>query len=607
VEKETKRKSRTWLFTVAGVLLFLPLAVFSCNRVYFKTVVKNHIDQFAVSTGVLFQEKLEAEDSLDSIKTTEFKALLAEVSKEVPLAANAYEESDNTHIFVQDHQPTTAHDKLLARAKGLYDDGVTLSPYRTDGGDKQRASLLSLNQDIINSSAVLLSEPEKTALVEDVATASKESGDVLSGIEILDLALLPENAGKYPNVQNAWGAILLAAKTRSKLEAKIETESARRLLMMLAELMGKAQEDLSLWNEFVGDPGACIEKIEPKIPHYAQIKKGLKQYREYAKKPSDPYLFKANWGTKVKEGSSKKDLVLQIKKRLALEGYWNGDMTSTWGPDLTASLTHYQENHQVVTDGVYGRGSAESFNFSMEDRVNQMRLALERLRQSPTRNDDFYLRINIPQMLLEVRETQKVVRTHRIIVGNVNPKNHTPTFSDEIELVIFWPRWFVPERIIKEEMQPGFDKDEEFFKKKGYQAKIDEEGKVTAVTQPAGRGNALGIVKILFPNKHDVYLHDTPSKPLFKRTVRAFSHGCMRTQDADELAKFLLEKDQNPEFANIEQIMEKRRNTKIELQKPIPVHIEYVLASSNEKGEVIFFGDIYKQEKETLLAMTQAE
>jgi len=599
-----RNRSNRFYVLLIGTILLLPLVIFSCHHYYSQSAHKALIDQFSISTKQIFDEKLNTDETLASVRYDAFLEKLQSHSKGHALLVEAYSQDNYAFRFIEFHSPSEKHALLLKRVKGLFEDGVNLKPYELEEHNQSFQVLAAYGKKIDEHSDIVVPAEEKKLLLEEInATPENKS---ITPMGIVDLVMKPENAGKYPTIQDAWKKAYQVAKQRANQEAEIEAGTGKMYFMMLDEMLINKDLFIKNWKLFASSPQSALEQIEPAITHYANLKKGLKKYREYAKKPFDDYQFKAGYKTKIKQGKKGADgeLAVRIKKRLAAEGYWTDDFQLTWGDALTIALTRYQENHQVVADGVYGRGTAESFNITLQQRINQIRLTMMRMRNSNGRWDDYYVRINIPEMGLEVRENQKILKRHNLIVGNRLAKNHTPTFSDEIEKINFNPSWFVPQRIIKEEMQPGFDKDpENYFKKKGYRFKANEEGKVLAVTQPPGLGNALGRVKILFPNRYDVYLHDTPTKHLFKRTVRAYSHGCMRTHNAIDLAKFLLEKDGNPALEKVPNLLEKRIAEVIELKKKVPVHIEYVLASSNDSGEVIFFGDIYKQDVDTLLAM----
>ena len=601
-------KSKKTLYLLGAIILIMPVAIFSCRHYYMKSVVKNQVDQFALSTMVLFQEKLDSDDSLKNVRDQEFQEEFTLATADHPLMAEFYAQDSNQYRFIKEHEPTKAFSVVMNRVKGLYDDGVDLAPFAVSIYEGKADKLVKLNKEIIDASTLTFTEEEKQFMVDELDKYSKNKNDDMSPLEMLDFLTSTKNKGKFPKLAEAWDKAYKLAQERAALEAQLEAGSAKRLFMTFDALLANQSLYSKAWGFFNEDPQKAIDFIEPKITHYADLKKGLKKYRALAKKPYEPYYFKASYGTKIKKGSSgaNGNLAIQIKRRLAAEGYWDGDESEVWDDALTDALTKFQENHQVVPDGVYGHGTARAFNVSITERVNQIKLSMARLRESNGRWDNYYVRINVPQMLAEVRENQKIIKAHKLVVGNPNPKNHTPQFSDEIEKINVNPSWFVPDRIIKEEMQPAFDKNPEYFQKMGYSFKSNEEGKVLAVTQPPGYGNALGKVKILFPNKHAVYMHDTPKKHLFSRTVRAFSHGCMRTHKALELARFLLEKDNNPEgLQEFDNLVKSSTSKDIILKHKIPIHIEYVLVSSNDAGEVIFFDDVYKQDDEILAAMNK--
>ena len=606
MDNESKTNLRVRKFVlITVIILCLPVVIFSCHHYYVKSVTKAQIDQFCISTKVLFTEKIDADPFLQEKRFNRLIDWLHAYAVDHPILPEGYAQDEYAFRFIEKHQPSSSHAIVKKRVFDLFEDGVSLELFETEKYTSSFNTLGDLNNKIAEQSQVVVPETETTSLVDLVEKVTEQKDKVLTPLEILELTLAPENSDTFPTIQKAWQNVFALATQRASLEADLEAETGRWYFLMLDELLVDSSKFLANWKTFSTEANAAIQEIEPQTTHYLNLKKGLKRYREFAKKPFSDYNFKAGYNTKIKMGSkgSTGPLTARIKKRLAVEGYWQGIIDENWTVALTDALTHYQQNHQVIPDGVYGRGTAESFNYTMEDRINQIRLAMKRIRHSDGRWENYYVWINIPEMGLEVRENQKVIRKHRIIVGNRLAKNHTPQFSDEIELINFNPSWFVPERIIKEEMQPGFDKDPEFFTKKGYRFKENDEGKILSVTQPPGRGNALGIVKILFPNPHDVYLHDTPTKYLFKRTVRPFSHGCMRLQDAVDLAKFLLEKENNPELAQVDQYLEKRSSKDIYLKNKVPIHVEYVLSSSNDQGEVVFFGDVYKQEQDALLAL----
>ena len=184
----------------------------------------------------------------------------------------------------------------------------------------------------------------------------------------------------------------------------------------------------------------------------------------------------------------------------------------------------------------------------------------------------------------------------------------TVAFSDELETVVFNPTWGVPQSIIYKEMLPKLRRDPGYFDRIGWKV-VAPNGKVVksrsvqwwkfgkkipySIIQPPSDDNALGEVKFLFPNKHNIYMHDTPLKKLFKEQVRAFSHGCIRVEDPRTLAEHVLGWDRE----KIDDMIASGANEEIKLDHPIPVHLTYFTAWLDESGKIVFYADTYKRDK----------
>ena len=218
-----------------------------------------------------------------------------------------------------------------------------------------------------------------------------------------------------------------------------------------------------------------------------------------------------------------------------------------------------------------------------------------------------YIQPNIPEFTVSVVRDGKLVHKERIVTGK--PDTMTPMFSDSMRLVVFKPFWNVPESIKYKELQPGLLRGSP-LERAGLRAEIN--GRVVDsasvnwaevdmrnvhIFQPPGEANALGRVKFLFPNKHDVYLHDTPSKSLFAQSVRAYSHGCMRVRDPLKLAEVILSADKGWTRAQVDkQAMSGPDNTEIKLTTPVPVHITYFTAWVDDEDKLQTVADIYGHE-----------
>ena len=241
---------------------------------------------------------------------------------------------------------------------------------------------------------------------------------------------------------------------------------------------------------------------------------------------------------------------------------------------------------------------------------------MEQWRWMPESLGDYYVWVNIPEYTMRVVRGGKVIHTERVIVGKTDTQ--TPTFSDEMEQVIFHPFWGVPDSIKRADIQPSLARGSSRVLER-YNLRIQSGGRdidpesvdwASAdmrkfhVYQPPGSGNALGIVKFRFPNKHDVYMHDTPTKTLFNAPVRTFSHGCMRVRDPQRLAELLLAEDQGWPANRIAAAIDTGpQNNHVNLKRKIPVHVTYFTAAVEDDGKLKLFPDIYDHESKVTLAL----
>ena len=252
-----------------------------------------------------------------------------------------------------------------------------------------------------------------------------------------------------------------------------------------------------------------------------------------------------------------------------------------------------------------------------DDGISEWKLLanMEEWRWMPEDLGKFYVAVNIPDFKVRVVKDGNTVFEERIVTGSVN--RQTPIFSDLMRTIVFQPRWNVPDSIKIKELLPGLRAGGDPLRRQGLV--MERNGRrVKAwdinwyrtdirnfnVYQPPGGGNALGVVKFLFPNSHAVYLHDTPSKGLFNESVRAFSHGCMRVRNPVRLAEIILDQDKGWDKSMVDGLAAKGpEENEISLDHPLPVHITYFTASVGDDGEVQSFGDIYGHEKRITLAL----
>jgi len=240
---------------------------------------------------------------------------------------------------------------------------------------------------------------------------------------------------------------------------------------------------------------------------------------------------------------------------------------------------------------------------------------MEEWRWMPDDLGNFYVMVNVPEFKVRVVKDGEIVYEERIVTGSVN--RQTPIFSDLMRTIVFQPRWNVPDSIKIKELLPGLRDGGNPLRRQGLVMerngrRVDAQSinwyrtdiRYYSVYQPPGGGNALGVVKFLFPNSHAVYLHDTPSKSLFNASVRAFSHGCMRVRNPVTMAEIILDHDKGWDKSKVDNLVTKGpEENAIQLDHPIPVYITYFTARANKDGDVESFNDIYGHEKRITLAL----
>jgi len=269
---------------------------------------------------------------------------------------------------------------------------------------------------------------------------------------------------------------------------------------------------------------------------------------------------------------------------------------------------HFQARHGIDADGKVGPGTLEELNIPVETRINQLRASLERMRWVFRDLPDRYLIVDIAGFHAYLINEGNQIWETRVQVGK--PYHATPIFKDSMRYIDFNPTWTIPPGILQKETLPAIRKDPSYLSRNNMSV-VTTSGKIVdpstidwatttkgfpyMIRQEPGPRNALGRVKFMFPNQYMVYLHDTPSKGLFARTERAFSHGCIRTQNPFDLAELLLD-DQGWDRAKIDQVIESRRTTRINLSEPLTVMLLYWTAEADDNGTVYFRKDVYNRD-----------
>jgi murein L,D-transpeptidase YcbB/YkuD len=382
------------------------------------------------------------------------------------------------------------------------------------------------------------------------------------------------------------------------------------------------------------DVAGVVEGIEPQNPMYKATEQALPGYMmlamAQAAAPTQPLPSLAGGAKPVGLGGSY-EAVPALWARLQVEGDAPaGDASNspkTYDADVVAAVKHYQQRHGLETDGRLGQGTIDSLNVPMSVRVQQLDDSLERWRWLPDNYVQPRVLVNLPEFMLRAYEADhSAAFTMRVVDGEAKGNHDTPMFVRLMRYVVFRPYWNLPPSIVKKEIMPHIARsglgyleahDYEVYKNDGtvvtsYTASDLEHARY-GVRQRPGPKNSLGLVKFLFPNEYDVYMHSTPELMLFGLARRDKSHGCVRLQHADQMALWVLHGDQkDPDAENgwdadkIDVAMTGDANNKtVNLKTPLPVVITYLTANADEDGTTHFFNDIYGYDKELETALAK--
>lgn len=367
-----------------------------------------------------------------------------------------------------------------------------------------------------------------------------------------------------------------------------------------------------------GNWAAAVQAATPQVPMYAGLRKELRRYLALRDNPAwaKPLPLPPK-GQPVQIGQTWPELDV-LAQRLALLS----DLQVAWamppvvfGPELASAIQSFQKRHGLAATGHIDRATVQQLNIQPAERAAQIARTMERLRWAPLRHVQRMIVVNVPEYRLRaytLDDTGKVqsILPIEVIVGRAG--NHrTMLFSEGMKWIEFAPYWNVPLSITRKEMLPRLQNDPDYVRRNNYEI-VGAHGRSTQVTpetlaalssgkarlrQRPGRGNALGGVKFIFPNRYNIYLHHTPSTGLFRREDRALSHGCIRVEDPAALAYFVLQDDPNWPMQRIQNVLAKRISQTVQLQTPVPVVISYFTTVIGEDGKLYFLPDVYGQDR----------
>jgi L,D-transpeptidase YcbB len=412
----------------------------------------------------------------------------------------------------------------------------------------------------------LQSEDKEARLADSVAVRYRAAVDLL----------LTEGIVRY-------GADLVTGTLDPKeggIDWRIERESARHSAVLENLIAGR-------------DPQEIVAQLRPAIPYYERMRNALAVFHRAAEQGGWPQVPE---GAALKEGE-RNEAVGVLRQRLMLgTDAREAELARAGAADptlfdasLKEAVQHFQRRHSINADGAVGAGTLKELNHTVEERIAEMKLNLDRWRWLPNELGERFVMVNIAGFELEVVDQGRAVESMNVVVGRLD--RQTPVFADSIQFVVVNPYWNVPNGIYEKDVRPKMQQDP------GYLARNNMELVNGRVRQKPGPRNALGRYKFLFPNEFDVYLHDSPDRHLFSRTSRDFSSGCIRLERPEDFARLLLDMQTDRGSSQLDGLLTNWDERWIKLDRTLPVYLLYFTAWVEEDGTVRFHHDVYHRDE----------
>jgi len=369
----------------------------------------------------------------------------------------------------------------------------------------------------------------------------------------------------------------------------------------------------------------ALARVEPPFAGYQRTLVALKKYEALAKEEKPDPLPQVQ---KPISPGQNYEAVPQLARRLQFLGDLAASVNvpegaTTYSGEVLDGVKNFQKRHGLETAGKLGSQTITELNRPMSYRVEQLQLMLERYRWLPHSFEQPPIIVNIPEFLLRAYNEQAKPQVMMPVVVGRAMRTQTPVLYEEMKYLVFWPYWNVPPSILRGEVVPKITKDPAYLQKNNYEVVTFSGQPVTDTTvsedvlaqlragklmvrQKPGPKNALGLVKFIFPNDQNVYLHSTPSQALFAESRRDFSHGCIRVEDPKALAEWVLRNNPDWTREKVDAAFAAEKQQQVNLPSPIPVLIVYGTAVTKEDGKTYFFDDIYGNDKKLEKLFRQA-
>ncbi len=335
--------------------------------------------------------------------------------------------------------------------------------------------------------------------------------------------------------------------------------------------------------------GKAEDRYLPLNKQYKLLQEALAKYYKIQKNNSWDSI--AEPKRKYKPGDSS-IAIAQIKQRLFILGDMpQQDTTKQYDTTLTEAVRSFQHRMGLKENGIINTGTMKELNYPINKRIKQILINLERVRWMPAESDSHYILINIPEFKLYVYDNGQLQFDMNVIVGKEGTS--TVIFTTNLKYIVFSPYWNVPSSIVKKEILHAIDSSANYLEEQNMEITGYNNDGEPVIRQKPGEKNSLGLIKFLFPNNFNIYLHDTPFKDLFSKQSRNFSHGCIRLEDATKMALYLLRDEPSYTYEKVDSLMHLDHEKWVTLKNPIRVSITYFTVWVDSDGKLNFRKDIY--------------
>ena len=360
----------------------------------------------------------------------------------------------------------------------------------------------------------------------------------------------------------------------------------------------KKEDPVALGDSLVNKKHKDDKYFEDVNESYKALKDQLDKYLSIAKNGGWSQVNSVK--KPLKKGTSSPEIAI-IKKRLMITGdLATNDTSQVFNDTLVTAVKNFQARHGFSETGVVNDSLIKEMNIPVTQRIEQLLMNMDRMRwlaNEPTGN---LIVVNIPEFVLHVYEGKQKAFDIDVVVGKEG--HNTMMFNGDLNQVVFSPYWNVPPSIVAKEILPAMEKNPNYIAKENMEITGNDDG-LPVVRQKPGAGNALGKVKFLFPNSFNIYFHDTPSKSLFNRDTRAYSHGCIRLKEPEKFANYVLRNQPEWTPEKISEAMNSGEEKYVKVKDPIPVIITYYTAWVDENGRLNFRQDIYGHDEKLAVKM----